>query len=256
VDASLNNARILITRPEHQAHNLFNEIVKLQGKPILFPTIAIAEVEDKTPLYAIMKKLSDFELAIFISANAVTKTICLLQECKQQWPNKTKIAAIGQSTANILQEFNLPVTIAPQYEFNSEGLLALSALQQVMKKNIIIFKGEGGRDLLTKVLAERGARIVEANVYRRVPPKASIKSMDDFDIIICTSNMGLQNLYQMIDANQRPILLNKQLVIVSERMIALAQHLGFVKPPCVADNASDTAIIAALLRFLGEKTLW
>ena len=44
-----------------------------------------------------------------------------------------------------------------------------------------------------------------------------------------------------------PLLSGTQLLVVSERMLVLAEELGFQYPPIVADNATDNAVVDALL---------
>lgn len=247
---SLKNFSVLITRPEHQAQSLCQKIQNLGGKFILFPTIVIADIEDQYLIKSAIQKLSDFDMAIFISPNAVEKTIPFIRAA---WPIATKVAAVGASTANALRKLKLPNIIRPQKIFNSESLLSLPELQVVAKKRIVIFKGENGRELLSVTLRERGAVVTEVCVYRRIMPSQSVKLPDDIDVIVCTSNVGLQNLYSMVDEKYRQDLLHEQLLVISDRMIVLAQNLGFVKTPWVADNATDEAIIAALIDMQEEK---
>jgi hypothetical protein len=44
-----------------------------------------------------------------------------------------------------------------------------------------------------------------------------------------------------------PLLSGTQLLVASERMLVLAEEVGFQYPPIVADNATDKAVVDALL---------
>lgn len=248
MNTSLKNLNILVTRPQHQAQKLCDEIKKLHGNPILFPTIEIADVEDFSPIESTFQKLNEFDSAIFISPNAVEKTFKYFQK---KWPEKIKAIAVGISTARALERFGVEV-VSPAVHFSSEGLLDLSVLRSISNKRIAIFKGEGGRETLSNTLRDRGAIVQEVSVYRRVKPLGLTRLSKNVDIVICTSNTGLQNLYEMVDALDRRWLLQKPLLVISERMVVLARQLGFVKEPRVADNATEAAIVAALLKFVGE----
>lgn len=248
MNTSLKNLNILVTRPQHQAQELCDEIKKLCGNPILFPTIEIADLEDSSLIESTFQKLNEFDFVIFISPNTVEKAFKFFQK---NWPEKVKAIAVGISTAHALERFGVKV-VSPAVHFSTEGVLDLPVLRTIINKQIAIFKGEGGREELSNTLRDRGAIVQEVSVYRRVKPLGLISLSKNIDIIICTSNTGLQNLYEMVGALDRRWLLQKPLLVISERMIALAHQLGFVKEPRVADNATDAAIIAALLKFVGE----
>lgn len=243
---NLKNLTIVITRPKHQAQDLAEKITSLGGKTILFPTIDIADISDTTSLQNLIAQLKDFNLAIFISPNAVQKAAHFIKAQYNIWPHSVKIAAIGSSTAKALHDLGWRVDIYPVDKFNSETLLGLPALQHIAKQKIILFCGEGGRELIAETLQQRGAIVEVATVYRRVLPKSKPFLLNNVDIIICTSNTSLQNLLTLADEKDRKLLKSKQLLVISSRLIELARNLGFTQPPILADNATDEAIIKAL----------
>ena len=120
-------------------------------------------------------------------------------------------------------------------------------------KGIVIFRGEGGREALGDTLRARGARIGHAIVYRRSKPAFCPDDLlqywtrGEIQAVIATSNENLQNLFAMVGAAGQPWLLNTPLVVVSERARSLALQLGFSQPPLLAREASDAAIVQALL---------
>lgn len=240
--------RVLVTRPAHQANQLGRLIEQQGGQAILLPTIAIEFIE------ADLTKLLQQDMAIFISPNAVQATQRLMQKQGIVWPKQIMIAAVGASTAQALSAAGLPATVVPE-QFNSEGLLALPALQNIGGKRIIIFRGDGGRELLSTILQQRSAVLTEVVIYRRTLPVMDIKQQlsgwqtGGLDIIVVTSNTGLQNLLTIIGEAARNWLLNMPLLVISERMAQFARELGFVKKPLVADNATDAAIVQALLKY-------
>lgn len=254
----LQGRQILITRPVQQAQSLVVQLETLGAKVYLLPTIEIADVEDPASVQADIKQLADFAMAIFVSPNAVKKVVPLIRHVWPKWPTQVQIAAIGASTARAIYAEQLSVDVSPSEQFNSESLLALSALQKVAGKKIIIFCAAGGRDLLASALRERGAQVTESYVYRRLLPAATniadlpIGQSDSIDIIVCTSNSGLRNLVTLIGQGNRQWLINMPLLVISPRMMALAKTLGFVKRPQVADNATDEAIVTALLQALNK----
>jgi hypothetical protein len=51
----------------------------------------------------------------------------------------------------------------------------------------------------------------------------------------------------MLSEPARALVTGIQLLVVSDRMLPVAGELGFEKPPLVADNATDDAVLRALL---------
>lgn len=246
----LQNLGILITRPAHQAANLAQLITNLGGQAILFPTLAIADPEDPKPLQHIFAQLPHYDLAIFISPNAVQKSLPLILKQWGTWPVTLKIACIGKSTALCLQKYGLSADFYPSTHLNSAGLLALPALQNLNGKKVVLFKGQGGLEDLATALGQRGAVITEAIVYRRLIPNPLPTlnvPQSDIHMIVCTSSSGLQNLFKILGPTNRSWLQNMSLLVVSARIAELAKSLGFVKPVLIADNATDIAIVRALV---------
>lgn len=254
----LTGARILVTRPIHQTQHLCHLIRQSGGNPIIFPTIAIEEIADKTALTAIVQQLDHFDLGIFTSANSVFKTAILIQQYWPQLPTHLKLAAIGKATAQALAKFNLTMSIYPEKQFNSEELLALPALQNVRNTRIVIFRGQGGREFLAKNLQNRGAKITEAIAYQRVVPVTDSSLLinalhaDAIDIIINTSQESLQNLLHLMGAAGYKDLVKIPLLSVSLRVADTARMFGF-NQIMIAENASDEALLKALIMWKGEN---
>ena len=225
-----------------------------------FPVLEIVDPVDIDKPAEIIGRLGDFEIAIFISANAVYKTIelnhsgCLL-------PDSLKIAAIGRSTAQALKRSGIRVDLCPHSRFDSEALLELPEMQKdaVNGRRIVIFRGEGGRETLGDILQARGAEVEYAEVYRRQKPNANLGGLINaelsLDIILVTSNEGLQNLYDLAGPSGRQWLIGRQLVVPSERCAQLAKALNFEHDAIIAENASDESMLQAVLQWRKEQSI-
>ena len=249
---TLNNLGILVTRPAHQAEPLCRLITQHGGIPIRFPALEIANVEDTRRLHRQIQQLDKFDIAIFISPNAVNKAISLIKSIGK-WPNQIKIAAVGKSSAKALDSSGLIADIFPSLRFNSEALLDLEEMHEVKGKSIIIFRGEGGRELLADTLKNRGAKVEYAECYRRRRPNADTSQIIEqwvngkIKLVICTSNESLLNLHDMLNPLGRQCLLNTAMVVFSERAANLAMQLGFKSRPLVTKQASDDEILNSIL---------
>ncbi|MGH8755260.1 MAG: uroporphyrinogen-III synthase, partial [Burkholderiales bacterium] len=90
----LSGCNIVVTRPEKQAKELADLIRAEGGCAILFPALEIIEAEDLRPLYRLISRIEQFDLAIFISANAVNRAMSEIV-ARRSLPDRLKIAAIG-----------------------------------------------------------------------------------------------------------------------------------------------------------------
>jgi uroporphyrinogen-III synthase len=247
----LKHKTILVTRPMPQGEILCEKLRALNGNAIAFPTIDIKPLQDYTPLKEQIAQLDQYDWLIFVSPQAVQHCHALLHAAWPVLPSELKIAAVGLGTANALQAVNLPVTACPT-QWSSEGLLSMPLLQQVQGLRIVIVSGEGGRELLAETLAERGAEIIRMITYRRCLPV--YQNITDYlalfqarkiDIIVVTSGEGLHNLITLIGDVE--LIRTLPLVVMSERLVGIAEEFRF-KQIILADNASDTAIIDALIK--------
>lgn len=244
----LMGVKVLVTRPAHQADHLCHLIEQAGGQPLRFPVIEVAEVEDNSELLNCVKRLTEFDIAIFISVNAVDKAFPTLLK-RSDSLSHLQIAAVGKRTAEAIEKWGYPV-LYPDPPFNSESLLKMPELQLVEDKNIVIFRGEGGREILADSLRQRGAAVEYVNVYQRVQPSTPVKPLEPIDVITVTSGEGLQNLFAML-ADQ-DWLVCTPLIVISSRMVTQARQLGAKAPLFVATSASDEGLLTALLEWRAE----
>ena len=250
----LGKCTILLTRPPHQSKEL-HKLLEQQGAKVLhFPVIEIVPVsktdtDNYIAAQQIIARLDDYDIAIFISSNAVEQAVERVSQIRAIWPDKLKLAAIGDSTTRMLEHFGMRVDIQPATTFNSEALLAMSLMQNVQGKNIVIFRGIGGRETLAEVLRQRGARVDYAEVYVRQRPSVDLSDLTSdqrkgISAIIVASNESLQNLYDMAGTKFRQWLLNTPMVLISQRCGALANKLKF-RHYIVAKQASNIGLLNA-----------
>ncbi len=222
---------IVVTRPAHQAAHLAELIRTAGGRAILFPVIEIVEVGDLQPLLALIDRLDEFDLAIFISPNAVNKAMNLIK-ARRALPPHLQLAAIGASGVRELRHFGVPTVIAPAARFDSEALLELPALRDVAGKRIVIFRGDGGRELLGDTLTARGAAIEYAECYRRGRPQLDAAPLlkawarNEVHAITGTSSEGLRNLFDLVGKLGQSWLKKTPLFVPHPRIEQAARELG------------------------------
>ena len=85
----LTGINILVTRPAHQAGNLAATIRAAGGTPVLFPVLEIRDVKDPLPLLDLIARLDEFDLAVFVSPNAVEKGLDAVNS-RRSWPARLR----------------------------------------------------------------------------------------------------------------------------------------------------------------------
>lgn len=218
------------------------------GRAIRLPAMVIGDASDAEALARLARRIDQFDLAIFVSPNAVHGALAALGG---SLPKRLRLAAVGPTTARVLTTATGRDVIVPPSGFDSESLLRLRELEDMADKRVVIFRGNGGRGLLRDVLVARGATVEYAEVYSRdLPPSpdaavASALRRGQVDAVIVSSAQALEQLVALCGDDLRDGLLRAQLVVPSSRMVQLAQSLGF-DTPVVASEPVDRALIEAL----------
>lgn len=181
---------IVVTRPSGQARQLIEVLTRAieasgVGKRSLpeilsLPLLTIVPKSDEHLADHIATALSNADLAIFVSPNAIESVMRLLERDWQDFSKKIiPIGVMGGSSHLALKNHGIgleenptPIIIPKNNEnWDSEGLWQdLQALQwNWQKKKVVIFKGEGGRDWLADTLTKAGAAVEAISTYSRVP---------------------------------------------------------------------------------------
>ena len=254
--APLAGLGILVTRPTHQAEHLTNLIKKAGGEPILFPALEIVDIPDLQPLTGLIGRLDVFDLAIFISPNAVNKALNLVR-ARRKLPPSLKIAAIGKGSTQMLAQFGIKDVIAPKQPYDSEALLDLPELQGVANQRIVIFRGDGGRELLGDVLAQRGAHVEYAECYRRQKPQVDngkllyLWARNELHAITITSSEVLRNLFDLVGKLGQQWLKKTPVFVPHERIAQAARELGLQQ--VFVTEAGDAAMVAGIVAWQAQQ---
>jgi len=161
---------VVITRPQPAADALAAALAREGARPFVFPALAIEDSQPTPRAEEALARLDECTLAIFISANAVEHGLAAARRAGP-WPARTRVAAVGEATAQALRNSGFSTVISPRERHDSEALLALPELRSVKGESIVVFRGEGGREHLREALESRGARVDYVECYRRSRPR-------------------------------------------------------------------------------------
>lgn len=250
------NFNVLITRPENAGRVLQQKCHQLgiaaQLQPFFCYQALATEQELSNALVNNAKPI-----LIFVSVAAV-EFANKLKPIKQWQP--ANIIAVGKATQTALAQLGLNAE-CPELH-TSEGLLALKVLAQVNGQNVIIVRGDGGRELIAETLISRGAQVTYLETYQKQWLTFSRKIVqtwreDRVNCIVITSNALLEsviNLIQQYADSSNDQVANECLkywqeqclwIVASERIAIKAKQLGLAQV-INANGANDEATLAAL----------
>jgi uroporphyrinogen-III synthase len=212
-------------------------------------------------------------MAIFISPNAVHYGIAAIRaalspspspasgrgvrgsagEGRSALPPTLRIATVGQGSAKALRESGISNIIVPTERFDSEGLLALPELHNVSGWRVMIFRGDGGRELLGNTLTERGATVEYVSCYQRSKPQLDTSALLAArpDAVTVTSSEALGYLWQMLNDKERSALRNTDLFVPHARIAGLAREQGWTQVHVT--SSGDDGMFSALITWAGQR---
>ncbi|MDP2504587.1 MULTISPECIES: uroporphyrinogen-III synthase [unclassified Oceanobacter] len=240
---------ILVTRPEGQADHLIAALEQAGYHCLHRPLMAIEAVAEHSEharlARARMLDLDLYQHVIAISANAARSGLEWLDTYWPQPPLGVHWYGVGPASTEPFWQYGLEAS-CPASRYDSEGLLALPALQQVAEQRILIWRGVGGRETLATTLRARGACVDYAELYERRPRQYS---SHDWDVTLGTRPWLLLSSGQALDIIERqvPTLANRiaGLILPSERIAEQARAKGY-DPVLVPASARDDDMLSCL----------
>ena len=255
--AALQGVGVLVTRPEQQAMPLCRLLENQGATTLRLPAIEIkassAIGQGRRGTAARLGALEDFDVIIFTSANAVRFGAVLLDQKRD-----LTLAAIGPATARALNQAGYRVSVQAPLAFDSESLLLHPRLERPAGRSVLIIKGADGRAFLEQELTQRGARVMTADVYRRVPaaPSEAVLAalLDRFtegavQVVTSTSVDIARSLLGMAGPALRGEFERVHWLVPGARIAAGVRECGLSAPLLQAESAEDQDLVAALLRW-------
>lgn len=254
--SALAGRHIVVTRPAGQATHLAAALVERGAQPVLFPVLAIEDVTDPTPLLDVAIALEQYDWAVFVSPNAVDKALAIILP-RRAWPAAVRVATVGHSSEQALAAHGIRDVVAPQERFDSEAMLALPQFADVAGQRVIIFRGDGGRDLFGDTLKARGATVDYVTCYRRTQPALDpaplLKLWQEGRLaaLTITSSEGLRNLYAMVGKLGQSWLKHTPTFVPHTRIAEQARALGLAQ--VIITGPADAGLLAGLDEYFSQS---
>jgi uroporphyrinogen-III synthase len=237
---------VVITRPVGTARAMAQRLRALGATAVVLPSVRLAPA----PLAAARAALGRArraDIVVFLSPAAVRFAFRLAPGWR---PSRRGVClAVGPGTCRALRRHGVAAGI-PAARHDSEGLLALPALQKARGRKIVLVGAPGGRDLLAATLGARGAKVELAEVYRRLPARwnrrhhAALRLAPRRLCWLVSSVEAIAAVRSLSDAATWTRLRGAHAVAASERVAAALAAAGVARAT-VAGSAMPRALIDA-----------
>ena len=184
--------------------------------------------EDEEARHALLRALAA-QCVLFTSPAAVRAALRL--QAVGQRPGQHWIA-VGSGTGNALARAGIRGVVTPS-RMDSEGLLALPCLQDLDGQDVALVTAPQGRDLLANTLRGRGANLLRADVYARIPVAISavalhrLRTLDAPAALALSSGAALERVLGLLPADVMQQLQAMPVAAASPRLLQAARQAGF-----------------------------
>jgi uroporphyrinogen III methyltransferase / synthase len=201
--------RIVITRAREQAGALREGLEELGAQAVEIPTIEIRDPDSWEPLDQAIGRLETFQYLLVTSANGVRNFLRRLAAGGRDVRDLKglTIGAIGPATAAEFARTGVRVDFVPR-EYRAEGLIEVLSGHDLKGKAFLIPRARVARDLVPRVLGERGARVEVVAAYETFAPKFRAGELDELltprpDAITFTSSSTATHFAKLL--GERPL---------------------------------------------------
>ena len=247
---------VVITRPRAQAGALAQAVEALGRRAVVLPLLEIAPLDDTSILRAALAELPSYALVAFVSPNAVDAAFAHVGS----WPRTVPLAVLGEGSRLALARHGLTeanATIVGPVDptrSDSEHLLAALDLAALAGKEVLIVRGESGRELMADGFRAAGAEVTVVPAYRRTVPamsdalaaqlRALLGTPNDWIITSSEAMRGLFALLDELDPGCVSQMRDQHVIVPHARIAATARELGMSQ--VTLTGSGDERLLAAL----------
>lgn len=244
----LSGQTVLVPRGGDFAQDITNRLTVLGARPIVAPVINFAGADDQAALDSAIASLQagDFDWIVLTSATAVD----VLRHLKVCIPESTKVAAIGETTAQALTFAGYRVDFVPETDNSPRGFLA-ALPEGFTDAHVLVPHSETSEPVLESGLTELAVDATFVSAYKSIGlalPTDVIDGVRSGDITAILVSSG--SVARFLAEQLQPIPESTAIVCIGPRTAFDANAVG-LNVSATAVERSNEALIDALLDFLG-----
>jgi uroporphyrinogen III methyltransferase/synthase len=225
---------IAVTRSRAQAAAFARHLRAKGARVVLAPAIAFAPPRSRRPLDRALRALPGYDLVLFTSSNGVAFFLDRLEKrsAAARALAGSRVVAIGPATAEALRRRGVRVDATPR-EFRAEGLVRLLGRVRVRGARVLLPRAAEGREVLTRALRKRGARLDVVPVYRTVPDRRGLRALrralrsGRLDCVTFASGATVDHVIGGLGAADRRLLRRVPAAVIGPITAQAARRRGF-----------------------------
>ena len=225
-------SHVLITRPRAEAEELAGMLKPLDIESIVLPAYDFLACDLFPDQVRVMENAARDQLShlvVFTSPRAVQYG---LRQVSPELLQHSRIAAMGPSTAELIEEAGLTVALHSEKAYATEGLLGALQLEGRVSaaepRHAFILAAPGGRSRLKEGLAALGYASHMLMVYERRTSELPVEAVSAIGhanslLSVWTSANTMNSLAQRLPANTWLRLCHGEWLVISDRLRRLAR---------------------------------
>ncbi len=252
----LSGWRVVVTRPQHQASGLVEQLLALGAQPIACPAIAIAPPPEHAPLDMAIDRLASYDWLIFTSINGVSALFDRVQARHLQLPRPAtlRVGALGPATGHAAAQRGFAPDFVPS-KYVAEALV--DEIGDVAGQRMLLLRADAVREALAAGLRGRGALVDEVTAYCTIAGRGATGVVErlrthDVEAVTFTSSSTVRyfldglGLAGMARAEARLLLNDLKVVCIGPVTAATARSEG-VRVDAVPQAYTIDGLLTALV---------
>ena len=238
---------ILVTRSGEGGQHLAAWLSSHGLRSILYAPVQLRAVADRARMLRQLQDCLPTDILIAPSAEALRQLAEGSDPVSLGFP---LVVVPGPGTAAVGARLGFGPIIYPPTEGSSERILELPELAHVRGARILVAAAVGGRQLIARQLAERGALVRQVSVYRRLGAAPTAETVarivrSDALITLWASGGAVVELQRQVPQSCWRVIALQRSIAPSERVARLARTAGCCQVT-VATGADDRSMLDAI----------
>lgn len=246
-DKPLTGWRVLVPRGGPWGDGVAASLRAQGAVPVVAPLINFGPTNDQAALDEALEKLADGEFDWLTVTSATTVDVLFAHRAVV--PKKTRIAAVGETTAAALQAVGYEVALVPDNDNSAAGMAEQLIALEPEPRRILTLRSEIAKPVLTRSLIKAGHDVSSVVAYRTVGVPVTDRIRRDVDsgrinaILVTSGSVASQVREQFPEIPDETLI-----AAIGPRTAKDARKAG-LPITVVADKQTVDALIEAVSQF-------
>jgi uroporphyrinogen III methyltransferase/synthase len=253
--ADLTGVRIAVTRAATQSKEWAVPLEQAGATVYACPLIRVEPHVVDDAMRRVLAGLDEFDWIVFTSVNGVDQFFRVVAEAglAPHAAHGRKIACVGPATAAAAERYGMTTQAIPDVFVGDAMAAAILGTGPGTGQKILIARAAGGGPGLPQLLRERGAEVVDLELYRSViDPEgaARLRELADqgkIDVVTFTSGSAVNYFVQTVDSQK-----HVTIAVIGPSTAQVARERGLTVD-IVADPHTTTGLATAILNYYAAR---